>query len=141
MEFTLAATDAAPYGDVLGRVREALGEAGFGVLTEIDITTTLRTKLGVETPPRVILGACRPQLAHQALQADPRVATLLPCNVVVTGAGDAVTEVEVFDPAIMPTLSDHPALRDVVDDARRRLTAMLAALAAPDEETDDAASR
>jgi uncharacterized protein (DUF302 family) len=134
-DFTMSATVPAAYDATVARVRDLLADAGFGVLTEIDVSATLRTKLDVETAPRIILGACRPQLAHVALQADPRIATLLPCNVVVTGAPDGGSVVEVFDPAFMQTVSDDPALRQVADEARTRLAGMLSALT---EEATDA---
>jgi uncharacterized protein (DUF302 family) len=126
-DFTLTATVSAPFDATLARVRDLLGEAGFGVITEIDLAATLRTKLGVEVPPQVILGACRPQLAHAALEADPRVATMLPCNVVVAAA-EGATRVEVFDPAVMHAFSDAPGIARVGAEARNRLTAMLGAL-------------
>ena len=89
---TMRTTLAAPYDDAVLAVREALGDQGFGVLTEIDLRATLKTKLDVDVAPQVILGACRPQLAHRALEAAPSVAALLPCNVVVRelGAGPHV---------------------------------------------------
>lgn len=128
MGYTLATTVHKPFDEAVLAVREALGDQGFGVLTEIDIAWTLRTKLGVEVPPQVILGACRPQLAHQAIQQDPRVATLLPCNVVVRESADGVVEVEAFDPDAMVQLGGD-AVRAVADDAGERLRAALAALA------------
>lgn len=136
-DFTLTATVATPYDATVARVRELLANAGFGVLTEIDLQATLRAKLGVEVPPQVILGACRPQLAHQAVQADPRVATMLPCNVVVAGE-ETGTRVEVFDPAVMTTFSDAPELAAVAGEARDRLSAMMTALTARPEDIDAA---
>lgn len=127
-EFTLGATIEAPYDDTVERVRGLLAEAGFGVLTEIDLQATLRAKLGVEVAPQVILGACRPQLAYAALQADPRMAAMLPCNVVVADQGESGTRVEILDPATMTSFSDAGELVDVVREARERLTAMMAAL-------------
>lgn len=124
-----------PYASALERVRGALADAGFGVLTEIDLAATLKAKLDVDTDPRIILGACRPQLAHQALAADPRVAALLPCNVVVAALPEGGSRVEVLDPQAMALLSREPGLADVVADARGRLQAMLADLA----ETSEAA--
>jgi uncharacterized protein (DUF302 family) len=135
-DFTMTATIPEPYDIVVERVRKLLPDAGFGVLTEIDIQATLRAKLGVETPPQLILGACRPQLAHRALQADPRVATMLPCNVVVAAEGSGVTRVAVFDPALMASLSDAPDLADVTMDARGRLSAMMSALAGGEDDPD-----
>lgn len=110
-------------------VRSALAEQGFGVLTEIDLAETLRTKLGVEVPRQKILGACRPELAHQALEADPSVAALLPCNVVLRALDDMTTRVEAFDPATMSTLGG-PALAAVAGEATTRLRAVLASVSA-----------
>lgn len=128
-EYTLSTTVHRPYEETVEAVRAQLGEAGFGVLTEIDLTATLKSKLDVEIAPQVILGACRPQLAHQALQADPSVAALLPCNVVVRAIDDTTTSVEAFDPGTMMSLAEaSDALREVATDARQRLTAALTAL-------------
>ena len=135
-DFTISVSVGLPYDAALDRVRDLLADAGFGVLTEIDMAATLRAKLGVELPPQAILGACRPPLAHQALQIDARVATMLPCNVVVAAEEDERTRVEVFDPAIMSSLNS--ALADVASEARERLSAMMAALTADVEETDAA---
>jgi uncharacterized protein (DUF302 family) len=133
-DYTISTTVTTPYDETLARVRDLLAEAGFGVLTEIDLATTLRAKLGVELAPQVILGACRPPLAHAALEADPRVATLLPCNVVVAAVGDG-TRVEVLDPAVMTTFG--PALAEVAAEARDRLSGMMRALAGDEEEPDE----
>ncbi len=121
-----------PYEETLAAVREQLAESGFGVLTEIDLRATLKEKLDVDVAPQVILGACRPQLAHQALMEDPSVAVLLPCNVVVRSTGEQTTVVEAFDPALMTTFVGEPsaALRAVSDEARARLVAALEAVAA-----------
>ncbi|GAB3128364.1 DUF302 domain-containing protein [Tsukamurella serpentis] len=122
--FTLSRTLTSPYPHAVIAVREALSEVGFGVLTEIDIAATLKAKLGVDVPPRVILGACRPQLAHRALQADPRVATLLPCNVVISAEGEG-SKVEIMDPAVMPEFTGTAALSEIATEARELLTSML----------------
>jgi uncharacterized protein (DUF302 family) len=124
----MAITVERPYDETVAAVRERLAEQGFGVLTEIDVAATLRTKLGVETPSQVILGACRPELAHQALEASPSIAAFLPCNVVVRDAGSGSTVVEAIDPDVMVQVADDAALRDVAADARQRLGAALAAL-------------
>ena len=134
-DFTLSATVASPYDDTVERVRGLLADLGFGVLTEIDMAATLQAKLGVQTEPRIILGACRPPLALQALAADPRVATMLPCNVVVAAAGHATT-VEVFDPAVMTEFS--PALAEVASESRERLSGMMNALTRELEDPDAA---
>jgi uncharacterized protein (DUF302 family) len=108
-------------------VRAALADQGFGVLTEIDLKATLKAKLDVDIAPQVILGACRPQLAHQALQIDPAIAAVLPCNVVVRSHDEQTTVVEAFDPDAMMGLAGA-ALDEVAADAKQRLTAALAAL-------------
>ncbi len=133
-DYTLSITTERPYDETVAKVREQLAEAGFGVLTEIDLRATLKTKLDVDVAPQIILGACRPELAHQALQAEPSIAALLPCNVVVRSAGKTTTVVEAFDPAIMTTFVDEPSetLRAVSEDARTRLTSALEALSASD---------
>lgn len=129
--FTLRATVPASYAETLARVRELLGGAGFGVLTEIDLKATLKAKLDVDVEPQVILGACRPPLAHAALQAEPSVGLLLPCNVVVRASGAESTVVEALDPATMVDLTGNEALSDVATDAKGRLQAALEALTAP----------
>ena len=108
-DYTLSITTERPYEETVAAVREQLAEAGFGVLTEIDLKATLKTKLDVDVAPQIILGACRPELAHQALQAEPSIAALLPCNVVVRSVGETTTVVEAFDPAIMTTFVDEPS--------------------------------
>lgn len=135
-EFTMRATIPAPHETTLERVRTLLGDAGFGVLTEIDLQATLRAKLDLEIAPQVILGACRPQLAHRAIEVDPRVATMLPCNVVVASAGEDRTRVEVFDPAVMTSFSDADGLAEVAAEARERLSGMMRALSGDLEDRD-----
>lgn len=130
-EYTLSATVHRPYAQTVDAVRSELAAAGFGVLTEIDLQATLKAKLDVDVGPQIILGACRPQLAQQALQADPSVAALLPCNVVVRALDNSTTLVEAFDPDAMTSFVGPDAadtLRVVAADARRRLTTALTAL-------------
>ncbi len=128
--YALSTTVAKSYDDTVSAVRDALGEQGFGVLTEIDIAATLKAKLDVDVPPQVILGACRPPLAYEALQTEESIGLLLPCNVVVRSLGEASTKVEAVDPQTMVTLTDNPALQGVADDARKRLESALTALTA-----------
>jgi len=128
MTFTLSTTVDLPHADALEATREALAEQGFGILTEIDLAATMKAKLDVDLPPQVILGACRPQLAYEAIGVDPSIAAALPCNVVVRSTGDATTVVEAFDPDAMMALSGSAALGSVATDAKQRLTAALAAL-------------
>jgi len=103
-----------PYADAVTRTREALAEQGFGVLTEIDVQATLRDKLGVEMEPYVILGACNPDLAHQALEVDRSIGVLLPCNVVVSGRGEAAA-VQILDPQIMASVTGLPELQPLAE--------------------------
>ena len=128
-DFTLTRTVDTGYDETVALTRDALASVGFGVLTEIDIAATLKVKLGVDVAPKVILGACRPQLAHRALTVDPRVAALLPCNVVVSADG-AGALVEVMDPNVMPEFTGTAALSGVAADARDRLGRMLDGLRA-----------
>ena len=116
-----------PHADVVEDVRAALKDQGFGVLTEIDVQATMREKLGEQTGPYVILGACNPPLAHRALTAEPSIGLLLPCNVVVREHG-GYTVVEALDPAVMVAFTGKSELGPVAAEAKTRLTAMLDAL-------------
>jgi uncharacterized protein (DUF302 family) len=118
----------ATFAEANERVRAALQEQGFGVLTEIDVQATLRNKLGEQIEDYVILGACNPQLAYQALGVDRQIGLLLPCNVVVRSDG-AQTVVEMLDPQVMVTVTGRDELAPVADEAARRLRAALDALA------------
>ncbi|QIK75946.1 DUF302 domain-containing protein [Nocardioides piscis] len=126
--YTLTTTLNEPYDTAVESVRAALTDQGFGILTEIDLKATLKAKLDVDVAPQVILGACRPALAYEALTAEPSIAAVLPCNVVVRSLDEATTVVEAFDPDAMMGLADNEALHSVAADAKQRLTAALAAL-------------
>jgi uncharacterized protein (DUF302 family) len=129
MSYGNSITIDAPFADTVERVRDKLQAEGFGVLTEIDVTSTMRAKLGEEMEDYVILGACNPPLAYAALQTDRSIGLLLPCNVVVR-ATDTGTTVEALDPQIMVGLSDSLELKAVADDAGDRLRRVLDRLAA-----------
>ncbi|MFE9694504.1 DUF302 domain-containing protein [Micromonospora sp. NPDC005806] len=128
MSYAMTVRLSAGFAPTLERVRAALKDQGFGVLTEIDMRATLREKLGVELADYVILGACNPPLAHRAVQADPAIGLLLPCNVVVRAEGPDCTVVQAMDPQVMVQLSDASELRAVADEAGARLRAALDAV-------------
>ena len=118
-----------PFHDVVAAVQSALSEQGFGVLTEIDVQATMKAKLDADLPPYLILGVCNPPLAYRALQAEPSLGLLLPCNVIIR-QNDQGTVVEAIDPMTMVSISGNPALQPIVDEVAVRLNAALAELAA-----------
>lgn len=118
-----------PFARALDATKAALAAQGFGTLTEVDLQATLRAKSGKEIDEYVIIGACNPDLAGRALDAEPSIGVLLPCNVVVRQAGDDVV-VEAMDPGVMATLVGTDVIATVADEARRRLGDALAELAA-----------
>lgn len=123
--FTIATTIEVPFPEAVDATRVALADQGFGIISEIDLAATLKQKLGVDMPPQLILGACRPELAHQAVVANPSIAAALPCNVVVRELGAHTCMVEAFDPDEMARMSDDDTLRAVATDARARLVSAL----------------
>jgi uncharacterized protein (DUF302 family) len=117
-----------PFDAALVRVKEAFGAEGFGVLTEIDVQATLREKVGKEMGRYVIVGACNPGLASQALDVVPQVGVLLPCNVVVRESEGGVV-VEAMDPGLLSTLTGSAELKPIADDARARVGRAMQAVA------------
>ncbi|AMV70605.1 hypothetical protein DBW_0205 [Desulfuromonas sp. DDH964] len=105
-----------------------LAEEGFGILTEIDVQATLKKKLGVDFTPYKILGACNPQFAHQALQVEPRIGTMLPCNVILRELTGGVIEVSAVDPLASMQAIDNPELWAVAGQVRDKLQRVIAAL-------------
>ena len=130
MSYAIRTTIEQPYDAVVAQVRAALADQGFGVLTEIDIKATMKAKLDADVAPQVILGACRPPLALAALQAEPSIGLLLPCNVVVRALDESTTAVEAVDPQLMVSMTDNAELQGVADDATDRLRAALDSLTA-----------
>ena len=127
MSYGISICTQAPFAEAVARVGEALKAQGFGVLTEIDMRATLRDRLGQDIEDYLILGACNPPLAHQALSVDSSIGLLLPCNVVVR-AGAGQTIVEALDPQTMVTITGQPALQPVADEAAARLRTALESL-------------
>jgi uncharacterized protein (DUF302 family) len=116
------------FDEVEARVRKALMEQGFGILTEINVQDTLKKKLDVDFRPYKILGACNPPLAHRALMAVPDAGLLLPCNVTLAqGEGDMI-EVSIIDPIIMLSVGDLPQLKPVADEAGEKLQRVVSVL-------------
>lgn len=113
------------FHDAKDRAIAALQAEGFGVLADIDIQAALRKKLGVEIPDYTILGACNPPLAHRALQAEPFIGLLLPCNVVVMSRGAGGSTISIVDPKVMFSIVDNPALDPVVEDVETKLRRVL----------------
>ena len=118
----------ASYEEAIVRATEALAKEGFGVLTEIDVAGTLKKKLDKDIPPYRILGACNPQFAHQALEAEPQIGALLPCNVVVRVDGEGKTIVEVMDPQAVLGLVGRKDIEPIALEVRSRLKRMLDSL-------------
>lgn len=117
------------YPRAVERTKEALAVEGFGVLSEIDVAATLKKKLNVDFRPYVILGACNPPLAHQALLAERDIGLLLPCNVIVYAADEhGRSVVAVLDPVEALQLSGNEGIRPIAEDVRRRLTRVLEAI-------------
>jgi len=113
--------------DVRPMVETALKAEGFGIITEIDIAAVMKAKLGIDRAPYLILGACNPDLAHRALEIDPSVGALLPCNVVLRADGNG-TVVEAIDPVEAMQVADSPRLESVAMEARVRLARALRAM-------------
>jgi uncharacterized protein (DUF302 family) len=109
------------FEDTITRVSDALKEEGFGILTEIDVKATLKAKIDVDRLPYTILGACNPSLAHQALEADPDIGLLLPCNVVVRQEEDGSITVAFMDPAAVLALVNKPGVDALAGEVRGRL--------------------
>jgi uncharacterized protein (DUF302 family) len=118
--YALSAVTGLGFEDAVERVRDELQAEGFGVLCDVDAQTTLRAKLGIETEPYRILGACNPPLAHRALEAEPDLGVLLPCNVVVYRR-NGVTHVSAVDAERMLSIVGNEALAPIAEDVQARL--------------------
>lgn len=126
--YAFGKTVSSSYEDTLKLAVEALAREGFGVLTEIDVQATLKKKLDRDVRPYKILGACNPEFAHRALEAEPQIGTLLPCNVVVRVDGEGRTVVEIMDPNAVLALTQRPEIAPIAREVRTRLDRVLASL-------------
>ena len=115
------------FDEAVFRVTEALAKEGFGVLTEIDVAATLKKKLGLDMPPYRILGACNPQFAHQAIELEPQIGALLPCNVVVREDKGKV-RIDIMDPQAVLQLVERPEIEGIAVKVRRRLERVVGSL-------------
>jgi len=116
------------FDDALEKVKKELEKEGFGILTEIDVAATLKKKLNQEIPPYLILGACNPQFAHRALEVDPSIGLLLPCNVLVRQDSDDKIHVEFMDPDAMLQLVEKPEISLIANEVRQRLERVIKTL-------------
>ncbi len=121
MTYHISKTVSGDFGEVVERVTAALADEGFGVLTQIDVQATLKKKLDVDFRPYLILGACNPSFAYQALQEEDKVGTMLPCNVMVQATENGAVEVSAVDPKASMQAIENPKLEAIADEVRRRL--------------------
>jgi len=127
MEYGVGRSLDEPYEAAKARVVEALKAEGFGVITEIDVKATMKEKLGVDVPPHTILGACNPKLAHAALEVEPDLGVLLPCNVVVY-ATDKGTRVTAINAGAMMGMVGNERLAPIAEEVQQRLDRVLESL-------------
>ncbi|MEI8154696.1 MAG: DUF302 domain-containing protein [Hyphomicrobiales bacterium] len=128
MQYYIATVVSGDFSAVVARVVEALKAEGFGVLTDIDIKATMKKKLDIDFRDYRILGACNPPLAHQALTADDKIGTMLPCNVIVQDLGGDRIEVAAIDPAISMEHVGNPALKTIAESVTGKLGRVIAAI-------------
>jgi uncharacterized protein (DUF302 family) len=128
MSYYFAKTLQMPFDQAVQHVTDALASKGFGVLTTIDVRATMKKKLDVDFRPYTILGACNPQFAHKALQAEDKIGTMLPCNVVVQEIGKDQVEVSAIDPVASMMAIKNPKLEAIAGDVRGMLKQMVAGL-------------
>ena len=128
MTYYMSRTLPIPFDEAIERTIAALKTEDFGVLTEIDVSATLKKKLGVDFPRYRILGACNPGLAYEALQLENKVGTMLPCNVVVRDEGNGKTEIAAIDPVASMQAIDNPALKKAAQQVRAKLERVVAAI-------------
>lgn len=125
MTYYYAKTISRPFDEVVADTREALGREGFGVITEIDVRQTMKAKIGEDFRPYLILGACNPRLAFEALQLEDKVGIMLPCNVIVQDAGGGRTEVAAVDPVASMEAIANDALKEKASAVGEKLRAAI----------------
>lgn len=128
MKYYIAKTVSGDFASVVDRTIEALKAEGFGVLTDIDVKATMKKKLDLDFRQYRILGACNPPLAHQALTADDKIGTMLPCNVIVQDLGGGQIEVAAIDPAISMAQVGNKTLQTIADSVTGKLQRVVAAI-------------
>ena len=128
MSFYMAKSVSLPFEAAVLKAKEALAAEGFGVLTDIDVRETLKKKLDVEWKPYRILGACNPALAHQALKAEDKIGTMLPCNVIVRQEAPGKVEIAAIDPVASMQAVENPSLADIAKPVRALLQGVIAEL-------------
>lgn len=128
MKYYIAKTVSGDFAAVVDRAIEALKAEGFGVLTDIDVKATMKKKLDLDFREYRILGACNPPLAHQALTADDKIGTMLPCNVIVQDLGGGQIEVAAIDPAVSMAQVGNKALQTIADSVTSKLQRVVAAI-------------
>jgi uncharacterized protein (DUF302 family) len=128
VSYYFSATLPLGFDEAIARTTEALKDEGFGIITEIDVKETLKKKLGIDFRRYRILGACNPGLAHEALEIEDKVGTMLPCNVVVQEVGDGKVEVAAVDPLASMAAIDNPKLQAVADGVGEKLQKVIARL-------------
>jgi len=117
-----------PFDDAIAKVTDALATEGFGVLSTIDVKATLKKKIGADFRPYTILGACNPNFAHRALQHEPKIGTMLPCNVVVEQKDDGTIEVSAVDPLASMQAIDNADLAGIATEVRDKLRGVIEGL-------------
>lgn len=123
MSYYLSRNLRLPFDEVITRATQALKAEGFGIISDIDVAGTLKQKIGVDYPAYRILGACNPVMAHEALELEDKVGTMLPCNVVVRDAGDGTTEIAAVDPVASMQAIENAALAEKARAVRQKLEA------------------
>jgi len=128
MSYYIARTVSLPFDAVITQVNEKLKAQGFGLLTDIDVQATLKSKIGADVRKYRILGACNPSFAHEALKLEDKLGVLLPCNVIVRETADKRVEIASVDPVVAMERTGNPALVTTAEEVRRRLSSVIAAV-------------